>query len=75
MQVLHVVCTSSGSVKNYISLEKLHDSNINLHANKQIDMTQFHIGVNLDHTSIQITTLDYLGPCQTNMMNLFCANI
>lgn len=61
--------------KNYITLEKFHNSNINLHANKQIDITQCHIKANLDHKSIQIKTLDYLGPCQTNTMNPFYANI
>ena len=34
-------------------------------------MTQFPMGTNLDHARIQITTLDCLGPFQTNMMNLF----
>lgn len=43
------VYISTGPVKNYSKLERFHDPNINVYANKQINTTYFHIRTTLDH--------------------------
>ena len=47
-----LVCVGAESVGNCSSLEKFLASNIDLEASRQIDVTWFEVGINLDHADI-----------------------